>query len=159
MRKTNQNRWRFLASAISVTSIAMMAALGTTSGAEAGEAEAKSLLKAMSDYLAAQKTISLRYDANFEIVTKDHQKILLANSGTVDLSRPDKIRATRAAGFVNTEMVFDGKTLSMLGKDTNVYLITDYPQPFTHGTKQEHMAVSAGLDDGAQQGSVSKGPQ
>jgi hypothetical protein len=41
----------------------------------------------------------------------------------------------------------------------NQYLIIDYPQPFTHGTEQEHMAVSAGLDDGAQQGSVSKGPQ
>jgi hypothetical protein len=38
-------------------------------------------------------------------------------------------------------------------------LITDYPQPFTYGTKQEHMAVSVGLDDSAQQGSVSKGPQ
>jgi hypothetical protein len=86
----------------------------------------------MSDYLAAQKTISLRYDANFEIVTKDHQKILLANSGTVDLSRPDKIRATRAAGFVNTEMVFDGKTLSMLGKDTNVYIQVDAPGTIEH---------------------------
>jgi lipopolysaccharide exporter len=39
------------------------------------------------------------------------------------------------------------------------FLITDYPQPWTYGTKQEHMAVSVGLGDGAQQGSVSKGPQ
>ena len=39
------------------------------------------------------------------------------------------------------------------------FLITDYPQPFRHGTKQEHMAVSGGLDHGAEQGSVSKGPQ
>jgi len=40
-----------------------------------------------------------------------------------------------------------------------IFLITDYPQPFAYGTKQEHMAVSAGLNDGAQQGAVSKGPQ
>src|SRR4051794_4807337 len=39
------------------------------------------------------------------------------------------------------------------------FLITDYPQPTTHGTKQERMAVSVGSGDGAQQGSVSKGPQ
>jgi CDP-diacylglycerol--glycerol-3-phosphate 3-phosphatidyltransferase len=40
-----------------------------------------------------------------------------------------------------------------------LFLITDYPQPFSYSTKQEHMAVSAGLSDGAQQGSVSEGPQ
>ncbi|HTC78856.1 MAG TPA: vanadium-dependent haloperoxidase, partial [Terriglobales bacterium] len=39
------------------------------------------------------------------------------------------------------------------------YLITDYPQPSHFGTNQEHTAVSAGLNDGAQQSPVSKGPQ
>src|ERR1700739_2541499 len=38
-------------------------------------------------------------------------------------------------------------------------LITHYPQPSSHGTKQEHTAVSAGLNDGAQQGAISKGAQ
>src|ERR1700739_879401 len=41
----------------------------------------------------------------------------------------------------------------------NLYLITHYPQPSRRGTKQEHTAVSAGLNDGAQQGAVSKGAQ
>src|SRR6202040_1076528 len=40
-----------------------------------------------------------------------------------------------------------------------IYLITHYPQPSKHGTKQEHTAVSAGLNDGAQQGAISKGAQ
>jgi len=122
-----RRRSRLFATAISVTAVVMMAGLGAISGAQAGEAEAKDLLKAMSDYLAAQKTISLAYDANFEVVTTDHQKLLLANSGTIDLSRPDKIRATRAAGFANLEMVFDGKTLSMLGKDANLYVQVEAP--------------------------------
>src|SRR6267154_198103 len=39
------------------------------------------------------------------------------------------------------------------------FLITHYPQPSRHGTKQEHMAVSASLNDGAQQGAISKGAQ
>ena len=38
-------------------------------------------------------------------------------------------------------------------------LITNYPQPSNDGTNQEHATVSASLNDGAQQGSVSKGPQ
>src|SRR3984893_17464069 len=42
---------------------------------------------------------------------------------------------------------------------TKAFLITHYPQPSRHGTKQEHVAVSAGLNDGAQQGAISKGAQ
>src|SRR5229473_353347 len=39
------------------------------------------------------------------------------------------------------------------------FLITHYPQPSRSGIKQEHTAVSAGLNDGAQQGAISKGAQ
>ena len=56
---------------------------------------AKARLKAMSDYLAAQKAISLGYDSVFEVVSKESQKLQLATSGTIVLNRPDKIRATR----------------------------------------------------------------
>ena len=88
---------------------------------------AKALLKKMSDYLAAQKVMSLAYDSVFEVVSEDHQKLQIATSGTVDLSRPDKIRTTRKAGFADTEMVFDGKTVSLLGKGMNAYVQADVP--------------------------------
>jgi hypothetical protein len=120
------------AAMVSTAAVALIIGVGISSDVRADEAQAKSMLKAMSDYLAAQKTISLGYDANFEIVTKDHEKVLLANSGTVDLNRPDKIRATRAAGFANVEMVFDGKTLSMLDKDGNAYVQVDAPGTIEH---------------------------
>jgi hypothetical protein len=89
--------------------------------------EAKALLKAMSDYMAAQKTISLEYDTTFEIVAKDHQKLMLASSGTVNLDRPSKLRATRSGGFANVEMNFDGKTLTILAKDANLYAQAKVP--------------------------------
>ena len=46
--------------------LAVVAMAGTTSfsAARADEAQAKSLFKAMSDYLAAQKAISFAYDFN-----------------------------------------------------------------------------------------------
>ena len=78
--------------------LALIFGLGMTSGASADEATAKSQLKAMSDYMAAQKTMSLSYDTNFEIVTKAKQKLTLTSSGTIALDRPDKIRATRQGG-------------------------------------------------------------
>src|SRR6516164_813984 len=39
------------------------------------------------------------------------------------------------------------------------FLITPYLQPSSHGMKQEHVAVSASLNDGAQHGAISKGAQ
>ena len=93
----------------------------------AGEDEAKSLLKAMSDYLGAQKAISFSYDTNLEVVTKDHQKLLLASSGKIELGRPDKLRATRVGGFANVETVFDGKTVTIFGKDANLYTQAEVP--------------------------------
>jgi hypothetical protein len=92
-----------------------------TSSAVADEAQAKDLFKAMSDYLAAQKTLSLDFNSMLEIVSKEGQKIGLASSGTISLSRPDKIRATRHGGFADVELVFDGKTVSLLGKNANIY--------------------------------------
>ena len=95
--------------------------------ARADEADAKRLMKAMSDYLAAQQAISFDYDTNLEFVTAQDQKLGLASSGTMTLNRPDKIHATRTGGFANVEYVFDGKTLTLLGKDANIYAQVETP--------------------------------
>jgi hypothetical protein len=110
------------AAALAVTLVSV-----TPSGARAGETEARSLLKAMSDYLAAQKTMSFAFDTNLEVVTKDKQKLLLASSGTVHLTRPDKVRATRSGGFARVETVFDGKTLTFLARNANAYAQVEIP--------------------------------
>ncbi len=86
----------------------------------ADEADAKRLLKAMSDYMASQKAVSFGFDATLEIITKDDQKLALASSGTVNLDRPNKIRVTRAGGHADIEMLFDGKTLTLFGKTANL---------------------------------------
>ena len=95
-------------------------------------AEAKRLLKAMSDYQAAQKAISFDYNAALEVVTNDSQKLALASSGAVTLNRPDKIRATRAGGFVDAETLFDGKTLTLMGKNANKYTQVELPGTIEH---------------------------
>ena len=112
------------------TVLAVIATAGTAniSTGRADEANAKSLLKAMSDYLAAQKAISFDYDSSLEIVSTQAQKVALASSGTLTLSRPDKLHATRTGGFSNVEMVFDGKTLTLLGKNANLYAQFEAPR-------------------------------
>jgi hypothetical protein len=91
------------------------------------EANAKSRLKAMSDYMAAQKNFSFNYDTYLEVVTTENQKLGLASSGTMTVSRPDKLRTTRTGGFADVEFVFDGKTLTMLGKNANAYAQAEAP--------------------------------
>ncbi|BEQ15157.1 DUF2092 domain-containing protein [Desulfoferula mesophila] len=110
----------------------MMVGLYTPSGARADAQDAKKILKSMSDYLAAQKKISFAYDSILEVVTTDHQKIALAASGTVTLNRPDKIIATRIGGFGNIAMFFDGKVLTLLGKNLNAYAQIKAPGTIDH---------------------------
>jgi hypothetical protein len=98
-----------------------VATLLTSAVAHADEAQVKALVKAMSDYMAAQKSISFEYDTSLEVVSADDQKLAIASSGTASIARPDKLRATRSGGFANVELVFDGKTLTLLGKNANVY--------------------------------------
>ena len=95
--------------------------LGATSGARADEEDAKNLLKAMSDYVSGQDIISYDFDATLGIVTNEGQRLQLASSGSVSLNRPNQIRATRAGGHSNIEMLFDGKILTLYGDNANLY--------------------------------------
>ena len=116
-----------------ITGAALALTIGlSTPTAQADEAYAKTLIKKMSDYMSAQKNISFNYDTILEVVTKDKQRLALAGSGTVALTRPDKLRSTRASGFADLEMVFDGKTLTLLGKGKNIYTQVEVPGTLDH---------------------------
>ena len=117
---------------LSVAGLSLIVMLGTSLAVSADEADAKRLLKSMSDYLAAQKALSFDYDATLEVVTKDEQKLALASSGSVSLSRPGKIRVTRSGGLADVEMSFGGKTLTLLGKNLNAYAQTAVPGTVDH---------------------------
>ena len=102
--------------------------LGSVHPANADEAHARELVKAMSDYLGRPSRSSRSAStAVLAVVTSDLQKVDFASSGTVSLSRPDKIRVTRTGGFADVEMVFDGKQLSILGKNLDRYAQVEAP--------------------------------
>jgi hypothetical protein len=95
--------------------------IGSAGHALADEDYARSQLKSMSDYLGSQTSFSVDFDADLEVVTGEGQKRLLASSGALTVVRPDKLRATRIGGFANVEILFDGTTLTLLGKNANLY--------------------------------------
>lgn len=92
------------------------------SGAARAEEDASKILKAMTDYLASQKSISAAVDTDIEIITPELQKIQFASSSQLVLSRPDKLRVSRVGGYAVVDLVFDGKVLSILGKNLNTYI-------------------------------------
>jgi hypothetical protein len=113
------------------------ALVSTGPGAQAQEGEdAKAILKQMSDYVSSQKTIQLTFDSAIEVITPQLEKIQFTNSGEVLLSRPDKLRAHRVGGYSDVTLFFDGKTVSVLGKNLNGYAQFEGP-----GTLDELIAA------------------
>ena len=103
------------------TSLAAGLALPTSAWAD----DAKALLKAMSDFLAAQKTISFTYQSSLEAVTPEFEKLQFVSSGTANLTRPDKLRVTRTGGFADLDVSFDGSSLTVHGKNLDAYAKID----------------------------------
>ena len=132
MKKTGPKSVKRFVRCMSAVALSLIVLLGTSAGVSADEADAKRILKAMSDYMGAEKSLSFEFDATLEVVTTDDQKLALASSGTVTLKRPDKIRVTRKGGFADVEMFFDGKTLTLLGKNLNIYTQLDVPGTVDH---------------------------
>jgi hypothetical protein len=98
-----------------------------TAAPMANAQDATAILKQMSDYVGAEKTVSITFDASVEVVTHDFQKVQFASSGTALLSRPNKLRITRTGGYSDVELVFDGKTVTVFGKNINAYAQADSP--------------------------------
>ncbi|MEJ2376992.1 MAG: DUF2092 domain-containing protein [Pseudolabrys sp.] len=97
----------------------VMVAIGPASRAQSNDAG--KILKAMSDYITSQKTISLSYDSSIEVITPELQKIQFNASGKLLLDRPDKLRATRIGGYADVEFNFDGKTFTVFNKANNTF--------------------------------------
>jgi hypothetical protein len=79
------------------------------------------ILKEMSDHISSQKNLAVTFDSDIEVVTNELQKLQFTSSGQVQLSRPDKLRATRTGGYA------DGKTITINCKDKNVFAQIDSP--------------------------------
>jgi hypothetical protein len=89
------------------------------------DSEADNILKAMSAYLGGTKAFSVNANIDFEIVTQSGQKLQLSSFATVVMQRPAKFHIQRRGVVADAELIFDGKTLTLYGKNLNVYSQTD----------------------------------
>lgn len=86
------------------------------------DADARSVLAAMSAYLGGLRSFSVDYAAADEVVTTDGQKLQFLHSGALLVQRPDRLHALRRGAAGTAEMVLDGQHLMLFGRDANAYL-------------------------------------
>ena len=89
--------------------------------------QAEKLLKRMSDYLASRQQFSLKAESTLEVVLTSGQKIQFDSPATLEVSRPNKLRAHRKGDIVNQEFFYDGKTLTLYNPKENLYATTAAP--------------------------------
>ena len=85
------------------------------------EPQATKLLKASTDFLAGQKQFSVETRSSLEVVLVSGQKIQFEHQARQSVQRPNKLRADRFGDLVEQSFYYDGKTLTLLNKDTGHY--------------------------------------
>lgn len=108
--------------AVAIVLGAALACPPVSASAQSGVSEsADEILRMMSDHMGTLTKFSMDYDTDLEIVTSEGQKLQLSASGKIAVSRPDGAYITRDGAIASTEMFYDGKVLTLLGKKINGY--------------------------------------
>ena len=110
-------------------SLALVFALpaGGAMATEAINPHADEILRSMSNFLAGTRAFSVSADTSNEILTLEGQKLQFNSSSTLLIQRPSHALLTRQGRFVDAVLLYDGSTLSLLGKTLNAYIQKDVP--------------------------------
>jgi hypothetical protein len=96
-------------------------ASGPAAGAENISPDADKILKSMSSFLGGTKTFSMNADVDFEIVAPNGQKLQFSSLATAVIKRPGNFHIARKGMIADAEFIYDGKTLTLYGKNLNAY--------------------------------------
>ncbi|MFC1823917.1 DUF2092 domain-containing protein [Thermodesulfobacteriota bacterium] len=83
--------------------------------------DADKILRSMSTYLGGLSAFNVNADIDIEIIDLAGQKLQLSSYATIVIERPGKLKARRLGAFADTELIFDGKVLTLYGKSHNIY--------------------------------------
>jgi hypothetical protein len=98
---------------------------GTATAAEGLSPDADEILRAMSTFIGGTKAFSVTADISNEVITQQGQKLQFNSSANALVERPSHLQIARKGGFVDAEVMFDGKQLTLHGKRVNAYFQKD----------------------------------
>jgi hypothetical protein len=91
------------------------------SAASALEPDALDALNRMGAYLRSLQAFSMRSQTTIDEVTDDGMKLQFGGTVTMQVQRPDKLRAELASDRKQRQLYFDGKTLTVYGAKNGYY--------------------------------------
>jgi hypothetical protein len=98
---------------------------GTATGVEP---EIEKILRGMSEYLGSLQQFSVRSEnTSDEILVSSGQRVQLGSTVEVSVRRPDRLRASSRGDLRDQEFFYDGKTLTLLTMNSNLYATIDAP--------------------------------
>lgn len=89
--------------------------------------QAEKLLKASTDFLAAQKRFSVDTRTTLEVVLESGQKIQFDNAARATVRRPNRLRAERVGDLVEQVFYYDGKSLTLYNPGPKFYATAAAP--------------------------------
>ena len=116
--KNRAIRWTALAAGLA---LGLGLAAGPAMGADGIGPDADKILRSMSTYLGGLSTFSVNADIDIEIIDLVGQKLQLSSSATIVIERPGNLYVRRQGALADAEFIFDGKVLTLYGKNHNVY--------------------------------------
>src|SRR6202022_4271071 len=133
--------WAILAIGLTAMTVPVIGAPEQGSAQSPSELKAMSILKKMSEFLAAAGRFSVTIRDGYDVVQESGQKIEFGEVRNVTVSRPDRLRieVERSDGKKGL-VIFDGKDITIYTADENIYATTS-----RQGTLDQ--AIKYALDD------------
>ncbi len=100
------------------------------------EPKAREVLQQMCDYLKNLQQFSVQAEITEDVLLTSGQRIQYARSVEAAVRRPDRMRAESVGDTDNRQMVYDGKTITLLDRTRNFY--TTIPAPPELDAALEH---------------------
>ena len=89
--------------------------------------KALNLLRKSLEFVGQQDTLLMDFDSDIEVVTPEIEKVQFTSSGKMLLERPGNLYIARTGGYSDIELYLGEKTLTVFGKNLNVYAQTTVP--------------------------------
>ena len=103
------------------------------------EPKAGEVLQQMCDYLKNLQQFSVQAEITEDVLLTSGQRIQFGRNVEASVRRPDRLRAESVGDTDNRQMVYDGKTITLMDKNRNFYTtITAPPEidaALEHGTQ------------------------
>lgn len=91
------------------------------------DAQARAMVRQMTDFLANQKRFSLEARSTLDVVLVSGQKIQFDNVARLSMQRPNKLRAERVGELVDQVFYYDGKSLTLHNPQDKVFATVPAP--------------------------------